>query len=155
MRRASKTLIITSLGLAALCAIVATSTQARQGPAWLDDGISEWNKANPKSQIQFNAMKDSYAWYTMPVTQELSSKDVRGKIYGIAGKNGYAHTQDEEMVTTGRPPVKSGMSSSKKCWTRSFMRDAKWGSDASTTRMLTTMVCEDPPNWSIGFRTLQ
>jgi hypothetical protein len=142
-------------GLVVIGLIAAVPCSAATIPAWLDEGITQWNKANPASRLQFVNIKDSYAWYTMPATPELESKDIRGKVYGIAYKNGYANTQDEEIVTTARPPAPSGASKDKKCWSRSFSRDIQKGSPTTVERMLTTLVCEDGPNWSVGFRTLQ
>lgn len=143
------------VGLVAISLFAATPCSAGSIPAWLDDGISEWNKANPASPIQFVDIKDSYVWYTMAGTPELTSKEVRGRAYNIAYKNGYANSQDEEIVTTGKPPVASGPVTTKKCYTRSFLRDIQKGSATTVERMLTTMVCEDGPNWALGFRVLQ
>jgi hypothetical protein len=158
MKRMNKTLVIGLLCTACLAGngvLAAAPGNAAQIPAWLDDGISEWNKANAANQIQFVDIKDSFVWYAMAGTPNLSAKDVRGKIYGIAYKSNYANMQDEEIVTTGRPPVKSGPATAKKCWSRSFLRDIQQKSDTTVQRMLTSMVCEDAPNWSIGFRVAQ
>ncbi len=141
--------------LAAVSLFAATPCSAGSIPAWLDDAISHWNQQNPASQIQFVDIKDSYVWYAMMGTPELGSKDIRGRVYGIAQKNGYANTQDEEMVTTGKPPSKNGPVKTRKCWTRSFLRDIQTGSSTTVERMLTTLVCEDGANWSAGFRVLQ
>jgi hypothetical protein len=136
-------------------AFVATLGSAAQIPAWLDDGIANWNKAYPANQAKFLNIKDSYVWYSITGTPDLSSKDIRAKAYGIAYKSGYANTQDEEIVTTGTPPAVSGPAKAKKCWTRSFLRDVQKGSDTTVHRMLTSMVCEDSPNWAVGVRTAQ
>lgn len=124
-------------------------------PAWLDDAITDWNKANPASPILFTDIKDSYVWYSIEGKPEFSSKDIRGRVYNIAYKHGYANSQDEEIVTTGKPPVASGPAPVRKCWTRSFLRDIQKGSPTTVERMLTTMVCEDGSNWAAGFRILQ
>jgi len=124
-------------------------------PAWLDDAISEYNKANAASPITFVDIKDSYVWYTMAGSPQLGSKDIRTRVYNIAYHNGYANNQDEEIVTTGKPPVANGVVKTRKCWTRSFLRDIQKASPTTVERMLTTMVCEDGQNWSAGFRILQ
>jgi hypothetical protein len=142
-------------GLLAVSTLTATPCNAGSIPAWLDDGISQWNKQNAASPIKFVDIKDSYVWYTMAGSPTLDAKEIRGRAYGIAYKNGYVNTQDEEIVTTGRPPSTDGPSKTKKCWTRSFLRDVQKGSSTTVERMLTTLVCEDGPNWSLGFRTLQ
>ena len=158
MRPRGKFLVDAMARCAGILIIAVTATtmgHAVQIPAWLDDGIAQWNKENPENPIRFVDVRDSYVWYTMAATSQLSAKEIRGKVYGIAYKNKYANTQDEEIVTTARPPVKDGVSTSKKCWSRSFIRDVDTNSPTTSQRMLTTMVCEDPPNWSLGFRTLQ
>jgi hypothetical protein len=132
-----------------------TPCSAGSIPAWLDDSITSWNEKNPQSRIEFVAIKDSYVWYTMAATPELGSKEIRARVYNIAYKNGYVNNQDEELVTTGKPPTASGPSKEKKCWTRSFLRDIQKGSPTTVERMLTTLVCEDGPNWAAGFRILQ
>ncbi len=124
-------------------------------PAWLDDSITSWNTNNPQSRIEFVDIKDSYVWYTMVATPELGSKEIRARVYGIAYKNGYVNNQDDELVTTGKPPTASGPSREKKCWTRSFLRDIQKGSPTTVEQMLTALVCEDGAKWSAGFRILQ
>lgn len=158
MRRLAKTFV----SLAACCAglltlsLFATSPcNAGSVPAWLDDSITTWNTNNAQSRIEFVDIKDSYVWYTMVATPELGSKEIRARVYGIAYKNGYADSQDEEIVTTGKPPTTTGPSKAKKCWSRSFLRDIQKGSATTVERMLTTLVCEDGANWSAGFRILQ
>jgi len=135
--------------------LAATPCSANQIPAWLDDSITQWNTDNPASKISFVAIKDSYVWYTLTATPEQGSKDIRARVYAIAYKNGYANSQDEEIVTTGKPPVPNGPVKTRKCWTRSFLRDIQKGSATTVERMLTTLVCEDGTNWSAGFRILQ
>ena len=147
--------VVCCAGLLAMSLFATTPCNAGSIPAWLDDGITQWNKENPASPIRFVEIKDSYVWYTMSATPELGSKEIRARVYGIAYKNGYANTQDEEIVTTGKPPTASGPSKAKKCWTRSFLRDVQKGSSTTVERMLTTLVCEDGTNWSAGFRILQ
>ena len=142
------------LGVLAL-SLAATPCHAGSVPAWLDDAISDWNKANPASPILFMDIKDSYVWYSIAGSPELTSKDIRGRAYNIAYKNGYANSQDEEIVTTGKPPVANGPATAKKCWTRSFLRETQKGNTGNGERMLTTMVCEDGANWAAGFRILQ
>jgi hypothetical protein len=132
-----------------------TPSHAGSIPAWLDDSITNWNTNNPQSRIEFVDIKDSYVWYQTPATPELTSKEIRARVYGIAYKNGYVDSQDEEIVTTGKPPVANGPVKTRKCWTRSFLRDVQKGSATTVERMLTTLVCEDGANWSAGFRILQ
>jgi hypothetical protein len=149
-------LAVTICATVILAGTLATSAaHAAAIPAWLDDSISNWNKQNPASPIQFVDIKDSYVWYSIAAKPDLDSKTVRSRVYDIAHKNGYANTQDEEIVTTAKPPAASGPSKAKKCWTRSFLRDVQKGSPTTVERMLTTMVCEDGANWSAGFRILQ
>ena len=157
-RRWSRTLIIAVMlctGLLAMSPSGATGGDPGAIPAWLDDAITEWNKVNPASPIQFLSIKDSYVWYTIPAAPEFGSKDIRDRVYGIAYKNGYANKADEEMVTTARPPAPTGPAKTMKCFTRSFLRDAHRGSTTSVERMLTVLVCEDRASWSLGFRILQ
>lgn len=149
------TVVASCFALVTIALLASTPCSANTVPAWLDDGITQWNAENPASPIRFVDIKDSYVWYTMAATPELGSKEVRSRVYGIAIKHGYATTQDEEMVTTGRPPSPTGPAKSKKCWSRSFLRDVQKGSSTTVERMLTTLVCEDGPNWSAGFRVLQ
>lgn len=147
MRRLGMTLAVTLFTGAAL--------SAGSIPAWLDDGITHWNKENPASPLQFVDVKDSYVWYTLAGTTELESKAIRDRVYSIVYKNGYANSQDEEIVTTAKPPSPNGPAKAKKCWTRSFLRDIQKGSATTEERMLTTLVCDDAPGWSAGFRVLQ
>jgi len=147
--------VISGAALITASALAVTLSSAASIPAWLDDSITNWNKQNPQSPIQFVDIKDSYVWYTIAATPELDSKNVRTRVYNIVHTNGYANTQDEEIVTTGKPPTGSGVSKAKKCWTRSFLRDLQKGSATTQERMLTTLVCEDGANWSAGFRILQ
>ncbi len=118
-------------------------------PAWLDAAITEWNQENPKVQIQFVEIKDSFVWYMVPNTPETGHVELRESIYGIVQRHGYQRTEAEELVTTGRPPSpnKSG-SRDKKCWKRSFTLDLEVGRQ----RLLTTQVCADTTSWLAGFR---
>jgi hypothetical protein len=149
--------MVCSVGMIAIGLLAPTPSNAASIPAWLDDSITSWNTNNPTSAIQFVDIKDSYVWYTMAATPEISSKEIRARVYGIAYKNGYANTQDEEIVTTGKPPQANGPVKTTKCWTRSFLRDIQQGDSTNGTveRMLTTLVCQDGTNWSAGFRILQ
>jgi hypothetical protein len=142
---------LTVAGLVSVAALAA----GVQIPAWLDDGITKWNDANPGSRLQFIDMKDSFAWFSMPVTPDVSGKEIRGRIYALAYNHGYQNTQDEEIVTTARPPSPNGVGKAKKCWMRSFLRDLQKGGATTDSRMLTAMVCEDSPSWAVGFRTAQ
>jgi hypothetical protein len=142
-------------GLVAASLFLATPSNAASIPAWLDDAITKWNEKNQASPIRFVDIKDSYVWYTVAATAELGSKEVRDSVYSIAIEHGYANTADEEIVTTGRPPSPGGASKDKKCWTRTFLRDIQQGSSTTGERMLTTLVCADGANWSVGFRVAQ
>jgi hypothetical protein len=142
-------------GLLAMSLLAATPGKANSVPAWLDDAITEWNNSNPASTIRFVDIKDSYVWYTMAASPALGSKEIRGRVFGIATKHGYAPSQDEEMVTTAKPPSPAGKAKPKKCWTMNYQRDIQKGNSLSQERMLTTLVCEDGPNWAAGFRVLQ
>jgi len=141
--------------LAALVLAGTTPGRAASIPAWLDDAITGWNTAHPENPFQFVAIKDTYVWYRMAPVPDLTPRDVRERVYGIAQANGYSRTQDEEMVTTARPPVSSGPTKSAKCWTRTFLRSAQKGATGGSQRMLTTMVCEEGVSWSAGFRVLE
>jgi hypothetical protein len=154
-RRAFIAGIAFCVGLIAVSVCSAAPVGAGSVPAWLDDAITDWNKANPASPIQFVDIKDSYVWYSIAGKPEFSSKDIRGRVYNIAYKHGYANSQDEEIVTTGKPPVASGPAQVRKCWTRSFLRETQKGNTGNGERMLTTLVCEDGTNWAAGFRILQ
>ncbi len=143
------------VAVAALAVAAVAPNWAATIPVWLDDAISGWNAAHAESPIQFVAIKDAYAWYRMAGAPELAAKDIRDRVYGITEANGYVKTQDEEMVTTGRPPVASGPVKTVKCWTRTFLRDPKKGSTSVSQRMLTTMVCQEDGTWAAGFRVLE
>lgn len=135
-------------------------------PVWLDDAISEWNSENKSVQIQFVDIKDSFVWYMVPYTPEIGHEDIRSSVYEIVQKNGYKVTDQDELITTGKPPSPTAPYKAKKCWTRSFVLDIeelsnttapddRGGRSGLRQRMLTSMVCEDGPNWFAGFRILQ
>mgnify|MGYP003694417279 CR=1 FL=1 len=155
IRKTLMTLLACCAGLVAIGLLTNTPSNANSVPAWLDDAITEWNKANPASPIQFVDIKDSYVWYTVAAKPELGSKEIRGRVFSIATNHGYAPSQDEEMVTTAKPPSPAGPAKAKKCWSMNYMRDIQKGNSLSQERMLTTLVCEDGANWAAGFRILQ
>ena len=135
-------------------------------PAWLDDAISNWNQENPAVQIRFVDIKDSFVWYMIPDSPETGNKEIRTSIHEIVLKNGYKVTDQEELVTTGKPPSPIKPYKEKKCWTQSFVLDieelsnttaagGREGNPGLRQRMLTSLVCEDGPYWFTGFRILQ
>ena len=145
------------------CLAVFGMAQAASIPAWLDDAITKWNDANKPTEISFVDIKDEYVWYTVPNTPKTGNQDIRKSIYDIVQENGYKPTDNEERITTARPPA----SKQKKCWTRSFVLDIQElsnttaaGDDSGTDnglrqRMLTSLVCQDSSKWFAGFRMLQ
>ena len=154
---------------ATLVLLAGVPCQAAAIPAWLDDSIMEWNDNNPDVQITFVDIKDSFVWYMIPKAPEIGSQDIRESVYEIVTANGYTRADDEELVTTGRPPTPSGPAGEKKCWRRSYVLDIQQLSNTTSAgygrgqgeragqrqRMLTSMVCADGPQWYAGFRTLQ
>jgi len=153
--------ILQSVALTLVGLAVVTAVHAASIPAWLDDGISKWNSANPTSQIRFVNIKDSFAWYDMEKGTSVGPKEIRERVNAIVLKNGYTPLDDEELVTTGKPPVQSGRAAPKKCWSRSFVLNIQAenntkevGGDPSgqRQRMLTSMVCEDQNAWWAAFR---
>ena len=135
-------------------------------PAWLDEAISEWNseKENEDIPIQFVDIKDDYVWYMIPENDEFGQKVIRSRVHAIVEKNGYMVTDEEELVTMGRPPSPVSPYKEKKCWRRSYVLDINALSDTKSTRggrsgqrqrMLTSLVCEDTGYWFMGFRILQ
>jgi len=154
-----------SVLLAACCvAAVTVCALAASIPAWLDEAITGWNQKNPASQFQFLGIKDSYVWYQVQRTAEFGQKEIRDASYRLATAHGYQPTNDEELVTTGKPPSTNGPSQPKKCWKRSFVLTLGGTSNTTTVdgdhagvqqRMLTSMVCEDGEYWDTGFRVLQ
>ena len=151
-----------SARLAVLVVMLAiTPVLAASIPAWLDDGISRWNAAHPDAQFRFVDIKDSFVWYDMPKTPEIGQQTIRERINGIVLAHGYAPTDDEEMITTAKPPVTSGKVTPKKCWSRSFVLNIKAQSDTRAVgddapgqrqRMLTSLVCDDAATWWTAFR---
>ena len=149
------------------CLTVATPCDAASIPAWLDDAITGWNEKNEATQIEFLEIKDDYVWYMIPYTSEIGSKDIRERIYEMVAEHGYNVTDDEERVTTGKPPSPVSPYKTKKCWTRSFVLDIEQLSNTTAAggrsggrsglrqRMLTSLVCDDKPYWVTGFRILQ
>jgi len=149
---------------ALLAAGVAATTpcDAASIPAWLDDGISKWNDENPDVPIRFVNIKDSFVWYDVPKTPEVGSKRLRDGVRKIVLGNGYEPLDDEETVTTGKPPVASGASTPKKCWSRSYVLNVQAqgntkavGDDEAAgqrQRMLTSYVCDDTTTWWAAFR---
>ncbi len=150
--------------LAACCAVAALATApclAASIPAWLDDAITGWNARNPAQQFQFAGIKDSFVWYRIQGAPGIGPKEIRDAAYGLAKSHGYVTTDNEELVTTGKPPVDGGPSTPKKCWRRSFVLNldnldntkAVGGEPSGIQqRMLTSMVCDDNPSWAAGFR---
>jgi hypothetical protein len=162
-----RTLVIAAVGCIAV--FVATAPcQAASIPAWLDDAISERNEKDKSMQIEFLEIKDEFVWYMIPDTPEIGHKDIRERIYELVMEHGYKQTDDEERVTTGKPPSPVSPYKTKKCWTRSFVLDIEELSNTTAAggrggrgqtglrqRMLTSLVCEDTPYWLTGFRILQ
>jgi hypothetical protein len=145
------TRILAVLGLAA-CALLATvPSRAASIPAWLDQAITDFNKNNPTSTIEFVAIKDQYAWYRLPKGGGIDAAGIRTKVYGIAQSSGYSKMSPEELVTTARPPVPSGAATQKKCWSRSFTMTVTTGQE----RLLTSLICEDSADWKMAFRVIQ
>ena len=147
--------------LLCLGALTATTALAATIPAWLDAGITKWNGANPAAQLRFVNIKDSYVWYEMPKSTEHSLPQMRDRVNNVVLGQGYKPLDDEELVTTGKPPVSSGRSTPKKCWSRSFVLDiqAQSGTKAvgdepsgQRQRMLTSLVCDDSATWWAAFR---
>ena len=152
-----------AFGAACFIAAIAATVpgHAAAVPAWLDDGISKWNAKNPGTEITFVNIKDSYVWYNMPKGDKLDQKMIRDRVNSIVLGNGYKPLDDEELVTTAKPPVASGRAMAKKCWSRSFVLDIQAqnntkavGDDPSgqRQRMLTSLVCDDNAQWWAAFR---
>ena len=133
-------------------------------PAWLDDAITKWNQENENIQIEFVDIKDSFVWYMIPDTEETGHQEIRDGIHKIVREHGYGVTDQEEMVTTGKPPSPTNPYKAKKCWKRSYVRNIEELSNTTVSgggqsgvrqRMLTTLVCDDAEYWFTGFRILQ
>jgi hypothetical protein len=142
-------------------AMCTTASYAATIPAWLDAGVTKWNDANPAAQLKFVNIKDSYVWYEMPKSPDHSLPQMRDRVNKVVLGQGYQPLDDEEMVTTGKPPVVSGRTSAKKCWSRSFVLNIQAQNDTTTVdgersgqrqRMLTSMVCDDSATWWAAFR---
>jgi len=151
-------------GVVAISLFAGSPCNAASIPAWLDDAITEWNSENEATQIEFVDIKDSFIWYMIPDTPETGNKDIRESIYEIVLNHGYKVTDQEELVTTGKPPSQTTPYKAKKCWQRSFVLTIKELSNTTTTgggrtgarqRMLTSLVCEDGRDWYAGFRIVQ
>ena len=141
--------------------LVATPAPAASVPAWLDEGIANWNQKNPSAAIRFVSIKDSFVWYDMPKSAELGQKQIRERLKTIVYGNGYEPMDEEDLVTTGKPPVMSGRSAPKKCWSRSFVYNIQAQSNtkavddvsaAQRQRLLTSLICEDASVWWAAFR---
>jgi hypothetical protein len=139
------------LKILAVLSISTGMALAASVPVWLDDAITEWNAENAEVPIRFLDIKDSFVWYTMPKIDEISHSQIRERTYAIAESNGYQKMVAEELVTTGKPPTATKAYQPKKCWSRSFTLNIR----ASEQRVLSTLVCEDPANWYMGFRIVQ
>jgi len=138
-------------GFLALALLAGHSVHAGSIPAWLDDAVTTWNEENPTLLIQFVDIKDSFVWYMLPKTPEKGIKEIRENIYGMAQAHGYVRTEDEELVTTGKPPSPNKPYKEKKCWRRNFTLNLETGRQ----RMLTTQICDDVQSWFAGFRIVQ
>ena len=152
------TVLAAVLGVGLLASVPAGAASI---PAWLDEGISNWNAANPDTPIRFVDIKDSFVWYDMPKTPEIAHQKIRQSLNDIVLGHGYVPMNDEEVVTTGKPPVESGRVTAKKCWSRSFVMNVQAQSETKTVggesaaqrqRMLTSLVCEDTATWWAAFR---
>ena len=144
---------------------VATPAPAASVPAWLDEGISNWNHDNPAAAIRFVNIKDQFVWYDMPKTADVTVKEIRDRLKNIVYKNGYEPMDEEDLVTMGKPPVTAGRSAPKKCWSRSFVYNiqAQSGTKAvgdddpsgQRQRLLTSLICEDSSVWWAAFRVAE
>lgn len=148
----------------ALSAVAATPSRAASVPAWLDAAISKWNGEHPDAAIRFVNIRDSFVWYDMPKTAELGHQQIRERVNAIVLNNNYVPMDEEELVTTGKPPVTSGRSTPKKCWSRSFVLNIQSQSNTKAVgeesagqrqRMLTSLVCEDTATWWAAFRVAE
>ena len=103
---------LAALGCVAVLAagIVAFATSI---PSWLDDGISKYNAKNPNATLRFVQIKDQFVWYDMAKSTDVTLPQIRERIKQIVLDHGYAPMDDEEQVTTGRPPVAQGASAAK------------------------------------------
>jgi hypothetical protein len=154
---------VTKCGAALLTcgASLTTASYAATMPAWLDAGVTRWNDANPAAQLKFVNIKDSYVWYEMPKSADHTLPQMRDRVNKVVLGQGYQPLDDEEMVTTAKPPVAAGRAVAKKCWSRSFVLNIQAQNDTTTVdgersgqrqRMLTSMVCDDSATWWAAFR---
>ena len=147
--------------LLAVGALAIAPCHAASIPAWLDAGITKWNSANPANPLRFMNIKDSFVWYEMPKSTDHTLPQMRERVNTIVLGNGYQPLDDEEIVTTARPPVASGRTSAKKCWSRSFVLNIQAQNDTKALgddpsgqrqRMLTSLMCDDSATWWAAFR---
>ena len=141
--------------------IVAAPCGATTLPAWIDDGITGWNSDNPSAKISFVNIKDSFVWYDMPKSTPEDQKRIRERLDQVVLAHSYVPMDDEEKVTTARPPAASGPTTAKKCWSRSFVMNIAAQNETKAVgaespgqqqRMLTRMVCDDAATWWVAFR---
>ncbi len=99
-------LAVVAVGFAAV--IATAPAGAASIPAWLDARISTWNASNPAAQIRFVDIKDSFVWYDMTKAADIGHEQIRARINDIVLGNGYEPMDDEERVTTGKPPATMG-----------------------------------------------
>ena len=131
-----------------------TPSGAASIPVWLDDAITEWNEENEAIQIEFVDIKDSFVWYMVPDTPDIGHKDIRESIYKIIQSNGYKTTDQEELVTTGKPPSQTTPYKEKKCWQRSFVLTINGTSPPTTGTSAArtgSVACQGPPSDSACF----
>ncbi len=148
-----------SAGLWALAAVSMTPCRAGTIPAWLDDAVTAYNQKNPGSVFEFVDIKDSFVWYRVPAKSSFGPKELRDAAYRIVQGHGYVTTDEEEMVTTGKPPAST---SALKCWRRSFVLTMEKLSNTQAVganetaglrqRMLTSLICDGGDYWNAGFR---
>lgn len=147
--------------LLCLGAMTAAASRAATIPAWLDAGTTKWNGANPAAKLSFVNIKDSYVWYEMPKSAEHTLPQMRDRVSVVVLGQGYKPLDDEELVTTVKPPVASGRSSARKCWSRSFVLNIQAQNDTKAVgddpsgqrqRMLTSLVGDDSATWWAAFR---
>jgi hypothetical protein len=138
------------LAVVAACILSVLPAGAASIPSWLDKAITDWNEANPSQPFQFMDIKDSFAWYRIARSEQVGHEQVRTSLTEIVLKNGYKPTDQEELVTTGRPPAAQGNPTTKKCWSRSYTLDI----DTGRQRLLTSSICEDAAEWLVGIRVV-
>jgi hypothetical protein len=137
------------LSLMTVSLLSITTGMAASVPVWLDDAITMHNSENPDLPVEFVDIKNSFVWYMTARVDPAQHVRIRENVYGIARANGYKQTEQEELVTTGKPPSPTDPHSAKKCWKRNFILELETGRQ----RLLTTLVCEDESYWFAGFRT--